>query len=562
MLVSLHIKNFAIIDEAEVEFKENLNIMTGETGAGKSILIGSINAVLGGKVSKEMIRGGAEYALVELLFESNDDQVADKLDECGISVEDGQISISRKIMMNGRNINKINGENVTAAYMKEVAAYLMDLHGQHEHQSLMDTRKHLEFIDRFAKDDVDGIKATLGAAYHEYAGYKKELDGALIDDERKQREISFLEYEISEIESAKLKVGEDEALQADYKRLKNASHIMEGASQINKYLDDDEASVTDAIGKSLKILSKMVEYDGSINDMYVQLERIESLVHDFNRDITAYVSDMDNTEEEFKAVEGRLDTVNHLKSKYGRTIDAIYEYLDKSKDRLAKLQDYDKYISDLRHKISEKMKELDVQSEALSRIRRDKARILTSMMIEALIELNFLEVRFDMVFNRLPDYTVGGLDSVEFIISTNPGEPMLPLIKIASGGELSRIMLALKSVLADKDEVETLIFDEIDVGVSGRTAQKVSEKLALISRKHQVICITHLPQIASMADMHFLIEKTTDNVTTKTEILPLGHGDSVKELARMLGGAKITDNVLKNAEEMKDLAKKVKKSIL
>lgn len=561
MLINLHVKNFAIIDETDVDFRDHLNILTGETGAGKSILIGSINAALGGKVSKEMIRSNAEYALVELLFETKDEQVMRLLTEQDIAAPDNQIIISRKIMSNGRNVNKINGENVTASLMKEIATYLLDLHGQHEHQSLLNTNRHLEFIDRYAKEDTEQLKSDIFENYHEYQKYKKELKASEIDNDKRLREISFLEYEINEIETASLVLGEDIELQSLYKKLSNANNIAEGISEIRRFISEDDLSAEDLISRSVRIMTKLSSYDDQISDFLSQIMRIESLLNDLNRDISEYISDMENTEEEFKAASIRLDIINHLKSKYGKTIEDIKKYLLQKKDRLAKLVDYDKYIEELNSKIKIKEKILEKLSDKLSGIRKSNAEILINKMTEALIELNFLDVRFDMLFKRLGDYSANGYDFAEFLISTNPGEPLQPLSKIASGGELSRIMLALKSVLADKDEIDTLIFDEIDVGVSGRTAQKVSEKLAVISKKHQVICITHLPQIAAMADAHYLIEKTTDGLTTQTSIIPLNAKDSVIELARMLGGAKITEHVIKNAEEMKELAKTAKISL-
>lgn len=561
MLLSLHVKNFAIIDEVEIEFKDHLNILTGETGAGKSILLGSINVALGGKVSKEMIRNNAEYALVELLFETDDTEVFNKLKESDIVMEDNQILISRKIMVNGRNISKINGETVTTAIVKEIAAWLLDIHGQHEHQSLLHKQKHLEFIDRYAKDETEQLKVFIVKEYQEYLRYTKELENSAIDEDKKIREISFLEYEINEIEAARLITGEDEELQGSYKRLANANHIREGMAEIYQYTAESDSSAAYCVGKALRQIVKLVEYDSGLDDYMMQMTRIESLLNDLNRSISEYAADMEDSDEEFAETEQRLNLINHLKSKYGNSIEEILAYMKNGKERIQKLKDYDDYLEDIKNKIKTSGDKLSKYSQKLSDIRKKKAKQLTKKMTEALIELNFLDVKFDMVFHKMDHFTANGYDDAEFIISTNPGEPLQPLSKVASGGELSRIMLAMKSVLADKDEIGTLIFDEIDVGVSGRTAQKVSEKLAVIAKKHQVLCITHLPQLAAMSDSHYRIEKSTDGISTKTDIIALNYKESVNELARILGGVEITPHVIKNAEEMKELANMVKNNL-
>jgi DNA repair protein RecN (Recombination protein N) len=558
LLVSLHVKNFAIINEVEVYFKDHLNILSGETGAGKSIIIGSINAALGAKVPKDILRTGAEYALVELVFDTSDEAVMEKMKELDLPVEDGQIIISRKIM-SGRSVCKVNGENVTAAALSAIAGLLIDIHGQHEHQSLLYKSKHLEILDRYAKDEIGTLKQELEQCYREYSKLKQERNQAGIDEEKRLREISFLEYEVNEIKSAALRPGEDEELAAYYKKLFHANAISEGLQNVYGFTGYDNTAAGDAIGRAVRILTKLSEYDDTIAGFLQQATDIEDLLNDFNRDVSQYIDGMENQGEELEITTRRLDLINHLKSKYGNSLEQIKEYCKSCEEKLDKYQDYDAYISKLDKQLSIAEAKVKSLSEHLSEIRKRKAVILTNKIKEALIALNFLDVKFEMVFEPLEHYSANGFDEAEFIISTNPGEPLKPLSRVASGGELSRIMLGIKSVLADKDEIDTLIFDEIDVGVSGRTAQKVSEQLSVIANHHQIICITHLPQIAAMADSHYIIEKVTDGISTQTSIKELNEDESIGEIARILGGAVITDRVKENAREMKELAAATKK---
>lgn len=558
MLVSLHVKNFAIIDEVEVFFQDHLNIMTGETGAGKSILIDSINFALGQKTNKDIIRKDAEYALVELVFQTDRKEIFQLMKEYDLSVTDDQILISRKIMMNGRSICKVNGESVTTQMLKEISELLLDIHGQHEHQSLLYKHVHLEMVDRYAKDEAAIYKDSIHDLYQNYMRIKDEYNHSEIDEDKRLRELSFLEYEMKEIHDTKLVIGEDERLQADYKRLSNANTIVENLSSVYCHTSEDENSMADMISRSVKQLGKIASLDEKLNDFMTQMIDIESLVNDFNRSVSEYMDHCSDSSEELAEVEERLNRINHLKTKYGNSIEDILTYYSKCEEKKRKYEAYDEYLDELRQKLSVYEEKLQLESEKLSLIRQEKAKQLSQLMKQALIDLNFLDVQFDIVFKRLNEFTANGFDDVEFMISTNPGEPMRPLSRVASGGELSRIMLALKSVMAKKDDISTLIFDEIDVGISGRTAQKVSEKLGILARAHQIICITHLPQIAAMADEHYVIEKTTDGKSTQTNIRHLKEEEAISELARILGGARITDNVINNAKEMKALANSIK----
>lgn len=559
MLLNLHVKNFAIIDEIDVTFHDNLNILTGETGAGKSIIIGSINVALGGKISKDIIRKGTDYALVELVFLVEDSIILNRVGELDLPVSDGQIIITRKIS-GGKSFCKINGETVTASVLKEVAGLLIDIHGQHEHQSLLYKENHLRIVDRFAKVQLGDLKAQLATEYGLYLELKSKLANLKIDEDKRLREISFLEYEINEIKAALLKVGEDELLIKEFKRLSNAKIIGEGLGHTYDLISDQSAgSAGENIGRSVKLLAKLVDYDTTIAQLYTQIMDIDALVSDFNRELSDYISSLVNQDEEFAVAEQRLNLINHLKAKYGNSVEEILSYCQENEKKLNQYNNYEETLNEVTKALKDSEEKLDKLSKEVSTIRRTQSKLLSDKIREALIDLNFLEVKFAINLQQTGHYTATGYDEAEFMISTNPGEEMKPLSKIASGGELSRIMLAIKSVLADKDEIETLIFDEIDVGVSGRTAQKVSEKLSVIADSHQVLCITHLPQIAAMADSHYIIDKQTDGLTTKTIIRNLSREESIDEIARILGGAVITDTVKTSAKEMKDLAKKTKK---
>ncbi len=551
MLQNLHVKNLALIDETEVEFGPGLNILSGETGAGKSIIIGSINLALGEKVQKEMLRDNGESALVELIFFVEDADTIEAIRVLDIEMEDDTVILSRKIT-GGRAIGRINGEAVSASKMKAVASLLIDIHGQHEHQSLLSKKKHLEILDTFAKESLGDKKEKLAQCYQEYRKLKDELEHANLDGEERARELSFLEYEVKEIEDAQLTVGEDEELEAVFRKYSNGKKIMDAVGAANAATSEDDESASERIGRALRELSSVSAYDEHVKEMEEQLTEIDNLLSDFNHELASYLSDEEFDEETFYETEKRLDLINHLKSKYGNTIADILKYGEEKAERITVLNDYDAYLAGLQKNVSEKEKQLEQLSREVSDIRKKESKKLTESIKNALLDLNFLDVQFMMEFAET-DYTANGIDDAQFLISTNPGEPVKPLGKVASGGELSRIMLAIKTVMAS-DKIGTLIFDEIDSGISGRTAQMVSEKMNALGRSHQIICITHLPQIAAMADSHFLIEKSVENQATVSKIHKLTDEESVEELARMLGGVEITDTVLENAREMKQMA--------
>ena len=553
MLLELHVKNLALIERADVEFGEGLNILTGETGAGKSIIIGSVSMALGGKASRDSIRHGADYAYIELVFSVKGEDRLRALRELDTEpTEDGLVIISRKITPS-RSISRINDETVTAARLRQITGLLLDIHGQHEHQSLLYKSKHLEILDAYVKAQTQPAKKKMEEEYKNYCILKKRLSSFEMDHDARLREADFLRFEIQEIEEGNIKEEEEEELTARYRRFSHARRI---AENLNEAYDSLQA---DAVTRALRSVEQVTEYDEALQSIRDQLYDAEAILSDAGREISAYISSMEFDEESWRQTEERLDQIHSLQNKYGASVLAIQASLEEKRKRLEELENYDAFREQTEKKLKISTDHLCRLCTDLSEIRKKASVELVKRIRSGLLDLNFLDVEFDMEFETLDHFTPDGWDEVQFLISTNPGQPMRPLKDVASGGELSRIMLAIKTVLADSDEIPTLIFDEIDTGISGRTAQKVSEKLSYIAGSHQVICITHLPQIAAMADIHFEILKSASEGSTATTIERLGREKSIRELARLLGGAQITEAVLKNAHEMKDLADQTKK---
>ena len=552
MLVSLHVKNLALISETEVNFGDGLNILSGETGAGKSIIIGSINLALGARADKDMIRTGADYALVELVFQVTE-EMQQEISALEIPVEeDGIVIIQRKIQPN-RNLFKICGETVTAKQIKALSELLIDIHGQHEHQSLLYKKNHMEILDSFAGDVLADIKEEIKEKYLEFTKVKKELAAFCVDDGTKAKELSLAEFEFHEIEEAGLTEGEDEELERDYRRMANSRQIVEAASKAYQLTGNSDQTAADAVGHAVRELRSVETYDDRARELADELENIDALISDFNRGIAEYMSDMEFDGELFAQMEERLNLMNHLKLKYGNSIAAVLAYQREIAEKIERLQNADAYRETLENRLQKAQEHLEKLCRKASRIRSKEADKLAKDMVEALTDLNFMDVKFEIQVRQKEEMASNGFDDVEFMISTNPGEPLKSLGNVASGGELSRIMLAIKTVLASRDRIPTMIFDEIDTGISGKTAWKVSEKLGALSQSHQIICITHLPQIAAMADCHYKIAKqAVKNITQLTE------NEMVDELARMLGSDEITDTVRENARELIRTARKKK----
>lgn len=552
MLENLHVKNLALIEEEDITFLDGLHILSGETGAGKSIILGALGLALGGKVSKDMLRDPGKEALVEAVFRITRDSQRKQLAELDIEPYDDEIILSRKIT-ESRSVAKINGEMVPAIKMKEVGDIFLDIHGQNDHQSLLHKKKHLEMLDEYAKNEVGPLKERMQTAYKTYAAKQQEWKEANQLDGDREREISFLEYEIKEITEANLEIGEDARFENQYRRLSNSKRIMEALSEAYQQTSGSDGA-SEQVGRAVQRLHQILSYDEALEPMFESLNDIDSLLSDFNRDLSQYMAEAEFDEEMFAQIDGRLNEINRLKDKYGATIEDILATKQEKEDRLEKLMHHEAYLAKLTQALNDAKKEAEDAAFALSGMRKRYAKELSGKVEEALMDLNFLDVHFSMEFLQTDHIGADGYDDAQFMIRTNPGEPIRPLKDIASGGELSRIMLAIKTVLAEHDDIDTLIFDEIDAGISGRTAQAVSEKLHLVAKEHQVICITHLPQIAAMADHHYLIQKDVVGNETISSIEALSYHDSIKELARMLGGTTITQTVLDNAKEMKDLA--------
>ena len=470
MLINLHVKNLALIQEVDVDFKNGLIVLTGETGAGKSLILGSANIALGNKVSKDMIRTGAEFSIVELTF-SVKDEIIKKIKDMDIYVgEDNTVTVTRKIS-EGRSVSKINGETVNIHTLKEVMGMLVDIHGQHDHQSLLYPQNHLKILDKYAKDQIAGEKRELKELYAEYVALQKKLENYDMDEAKRAREIEFAEYEVNEIDLADLKPDEDIQLEDEFKKLSGSQEISAGLAEVYQYLNyESDNGAGSLIGRAVSRMNSFKGFDDKVEQFRDTICDIDSLCRDLTAEIVDYSNSLDYDPMYVKEVEDRLDTINHLKLKYGRTIEEILKYRNEKQNYLEDLKNYDDEIEKIKEQLNQLENRMQQVSEALSVKRRKAALILEELVIKALTDLNFLSVSFKIDIQKKENFSENGYDHVEFMISTNPGEPLKPLAKVASGGELSRIMLAVKSILATEDEIETLIFDEIDTGISGKTA--------------------------------------------------------------------------------------------
>ena len=559
MLVSLHVKNLALIQETEVFFGPHLNILTGETGAGKSIIIGSVGLALGGRGDRDLIRTGADYALIELVFQLEKEGQIEKVKKLDIPIEeDGLVILQRRIMPQ-RSISKVNGETVNARLLKELSGVLIDIHGQHDSQQLLQTKKHLEILDDFAGEEFSRIKREIKEKYQFYRKIQEKLAETDLDEREKERQLSLARFEVEEIENASLKAGEDEELEKQYQKMSNSRKIAENLGNVHILTGyDQEGSAGEAVGRALRELNSVSAYDSVLDEMAVMLTDIDGLLNDFNRSVSDYLSDLEFDQNDFLQVEERLNTINRLKDKYGSTIEEILLYKENREEELQRLIDADAYRDKLNAQLRDARGALELVCTRATEIRKKAGKKLAKLFIEALQDLNFNQVDFAVEVERKDSIGPDGWDEVSFMISTNPGEPRRPLANVASGGELSRIMLALKTITAGQEDKDTFIFDEIATGISGKTAWKVSRKLAVLGKSRQVICITHLPQIAAMADNHFIIEKKSMEDSTSTAIMEIGGTDILNELARMLGSDTITENALANARELKEMAANTK----
>lgn len=558
MLLNLHVKNLALIKEVDVDFTNGLVVLTGETGAGKSLILGSVNIALGKKVEKDIIRKGAEYALVELTF-CIDSRLKEKLEQYDVYPEDENIIVVSRKITHGRSVSKINGETVSLTTLKSVMDLLIDIHGQHDHQSLLYKNTHLQILDKYAGEEVKELKNTISDKYSQYIEIKKELDKFDMDETKRLRECEFAEFEINEIEAANLSLGEDDEVENEFKKLSGSEKIMSSLSDAYQIMGyEGNQGVCECISRVGYDLSEISDIDSKLSDLQKQIYDIDDMCKGLAREISDYIDEVNYEPQRVAEVEERLNLINHLKLKYGQSIEKILAYKGEKQAYLDSLNNYNLMREETKTKLDKEMSELVLLCDKLSSLRKKYAIKLEETVVKALEDLNFLSVKFKINVSKKENVSANGQDEVEFLISTNPGEEVKSLAKVASGGELSRIMLAIKSILAGEDEIDTMIFDEIDTGISGKTAQMVADKLMGISKEHQVICISHLAQIAAMADSHYLIEKNTDDESTETNIYRLSREDSIKELVRISSGGEITETAIKHATEMKEMAERAK----
>ena len=553
MLESLSVRNFALIKEAHIDFKNNLNVLTGETGSGKSILIGSINLALGMRASKEYMRDENEDTTVSIAFSIKDEELIKMIKDMDIPVdEDGKVIIYRKITKD-KNIAKINDESSTLNKIRELTDKLIDIYGQHDGESLRKNAKHIEFLDDFIGKESAEKKSVISKLYTELKEKKERLDSFNLDERMRLREIDILKYEVDELEKANLKSGEEEELADRFKLISNSKNIIE--SLTNAFNSLQELNISAAV-KEVKSATK---YDESLNDICSSLMDCESLISDSIKELDKKIEQYDIDEKEYANMESRLDLIRGILAKYNNSVDKALSELVVKKKRLLELDDYDNEKNKAKGEVEKAEAKLEKAASELSELRKKHAKDFIAKIVEELKDLGFLDVKFDINIERKQEIARDGFDDVTFMISLNTGEKMRALSDVASGGELSRIMLSIKTILSESYGTETLIFDEIDAGISGITASKVASKLNRIAKNHQVILITHLPQIAAMADNHFVIKKEVAGDRTMTTIDQLNDKGMIEEIGRLISsGGELTKNVLANAEELKEAALKEK----
>lgn len=559
MLKLLSIKNIAVIENISVEFNGGFNLLTGETGAGKSIIIDSLNMLKGERISKNLIRNGETKARVDGMFEISQ-RLAEHLNsEYGLDVE-GELLISREITTEGKSTVRINGLPATLAMLKSIGGMLINIHGQHDNTSLLSKKTHIEFLDSFGSDEITAAKSEYHKVHSEYNSVKSEIEKINFDEREALRRAELLQYQIDEIDEAALTVGEDKELEARRAILENALNIASSTNKAYTYLyegSDYEKSAYDALSSAAGAIEGIIGLDSRLENIYTQITEAADTIADNARDLKHYCDDMDSTGGELDEIGNRLEQIRDLKRKYADSIEEILNKRDEFQAQLDVVNNSGEILEQLKERLVRLEEERRKKSQILTELRKKAALTLSEKIKNELMQLNMPSVTFDTVINEC-EYKADGADDVEFVICTNAGEGLKPLAQIASGGELSRIMLAIKSVLRSGRGDELMIFDEIDTGVSGRTAQKIGEKLWEMSLGSQVICITHLPQIAAMADCHYLIQKHTDNGRTHTTVKLLDDEARIAEVARTLGGEKITTAVSDNARELINLAQDYK----
>ena len=532
MLGQLHIRNIGIIEDISINFEDGFNVMTGETGAGKSLIIGSIGAVTGSRISKDMIKSGEDSALIEACFFENDDTII----------------LSREIFSNGRSVCKINGNMVPLSKLKSIGETLIDIHGQHDNQSLLNSSTHLNLLDRFIGDKLEKVKTEYIDKLKEYKQVKKDLESNFGDEKDRARRIDLLKYQIDEIEAADLKIGEEEELNNRRNLIMNSEKVMKALSNTYYSLND---IVVDNLGIATHELSNIASLDERYDKLLLNLNEAFYMLKDSASETLECMNNVDFDRNEQNEIEERLDLISNLKRKYGNDVKTILDYLEESSNELEKLENSDAIISDLKRKIENCETELKNMASKMSEIRKKYAITISKKINKELQDLEMKNAKIEFEFKQSESFLENGMDNVQILISTNLGEDMKPLSKIASGGEISRIMLALKTVFCEYDDIDSMIFDEIDTVISGQAAKMVAEKMKKISKKHQLICITHLPVIAAMGDANYFISKVTKDNKTCTLVKKLNEDETIAEIARILDGNDICEISLKHAMSLR-----------
>lgn len=544
MISQIRIKDFAIIDEVNLSFQEGLNIITGETGAGKSIIIEAISLALGSRADTAFVRTGKEKAIIQLVAEANDEEFI----------------LTREISVNGKNLCKINGEIVTLATLNKLCKNIADIHGQYDHQSLLNSETHIKFIDLFDEPAITAVKSQVSQLYDLYSATKTELSNLLSDEVEAKRKRDFMAFELEEITAAKTSIGEDEELSQSLALLQNSEKIFNNLSQSYEILYEQSPSVIEGLGKGMHLLQEISDYTSSLQDLGESLSDIYFRLEDLSNEVRRFRDEISFSPQLLEETISRQNTLDGLKAKYGGSIEKVLEYKEKLEKELNTIENIEERKKKLSSNLALYEGQLFEASQSLSDLRKKSAKIMENKINKELAELNFKNAFLTVNFSHTqedskPTFTPEGMDKVEFLITTNKGEAPKPLAKIASGGEISRIMLAFKQIVGNFDRIPTMIFDEIDSGISGITASIVGKKLLDISKSHQIICITHLPQIAAYGDHHFKIQKEDRDESTNTTVVPLSEQEKVYEIARLLGGINITDTTLKSAEELLALSK-------
>ena len=546
MLSLLHIENIAVIECADISFDRGFNVLTGETGAGKSIVIDAISAILGERAYRDMIRTGTSKASVRAVFA--DVPELSWFADNGVEY-DPETVIQREIHLDGKNVCRVNGSLVSVSILRKLGIQLINIHGQHDSASLFDEDNHLTFLDAFG--DNEAIRADYSEKYEAVAKLRREIDRFSMDEGEKLRRMETLRFQINEIEKAELEAGEDEELEARRKILQNAEKLSDGMEEAVEclYGGDDSDGSAGLLAQAEHALARLSRFTDAYAHLHEKVADLMYQVQDVAEEVREARDDLSYSADELENIEARLDKIHRLRRKYGVTCADILEYLEKAKKELDEIEFADDHVERLKKKLKKAEKEAWDAARVLRENRKETAKSMSERILMELAQLDMPRVQFEVQFTEL-ELTSNGADSVAFYMSANAGEALKPMSKVASGGELARIMLAMKNVLAEKDQVNTLIFDEVDTGVSGRAAQKVAEKLRSVAKHKQVLCVTHLPQLAALANTHLLIAKSEREGRTYTSVTPLDIEGRKKELARIIGGTNITETTLKSAEEM------------